>query len=416
MQFLVFSLGGDLRLLLKNKLKALKLYIVISYFRILSKILNLFATNKQRKPKSILILAAFFEENAGYHWRVEKWAKILKQEGYNVKIAAASTKDFFYQNHNSNLTNFIIEFTKKRFWQVWESRKYEIVIVRRELLLYNDYGNLFLEKFLLKIHPNAILDFDDDIAYAKNEPREVKSLFGKLAGEHPHKFTASLSLYRKFTVGSNYLQEYVLKKNKSISKNDVLVLPTCVDYSKIRPKDYSKLDEDIIFGWIGGDHNQHLLTNLIPALNKVHSQRKIRLKVISRTPFQDDKATFPIENEEWSLNQETNQLKSITIGLMPLNNTDEDKGKAGFKLIQYMGLGIVSIANGITVNNEIVDDKINGFLVPAETNWEPYLMDVINQLESFPKIGSEARSKIEKHYTFNSNKNRYLAFLKKHFS
>ena len=40
-----------------------------------------------KKSKSgILFLAAFFEGNAGFHWRVKKWSEILIDYGCKVKI------------------------------------------------------------------------------------------------------------------------------------------------------------------------------------------------------------------------------------------------------------------------------------------------------------------------------------------
>ncbi|MCB1023434.1 MAG: hypothetical protein KDB79_03535, partial [Acidobacteria bacterium] len=106
-----------------------------------------------------------------------------------------------YKYHDTEDVRFYLIPLFRRIWQVWSSRDYNTVIVRRELLQYNDYGNLFLERLLLKIHPNVILDFDDDISAAKKEPRKITSLFGRLMLENGSKFTDSLKLYKKFIVG-----------------------------------------------------------------------------------------------------------------------------------------------------------------------------------------------------------------------
>ena len=103
---------------------------------------------RRNKNKSVLYLAAFFPGNAGYHWRVKKWTEELEKEGFTVNIASPLNeldfKNLLAQDHQQ----FLIKSLKRRFWQVVHSRKYETVIVRRELLIFNDYGNLFLEKLL----------------------------------------------------------------------------------------------------------------------------------------------------------------------------------------------------------------------------------------------------------------------------
>ena len=70
-----------------------------------------------------------------------------------------------------------------RFFQVLSCISDDTVIVRRNLLIYNDYGNLFLDKLLLSFHPNVILDFDDDLSN-NLKTGESSSLFGKLLMEN----------------------------------------------------------------------------------------------------------------------------------------------------------------------------------------------------------------------------------------
>jgi glycosyltransferase involved in cell wall biosynthesis len=96
---------------------------------------------------------------------------------------------------------------------------------------------------------------------------------------------------------------------------------------------------------------------------------------------------------------------------MPLNDAPVSRGKCGFKLIQYMGLGIPSIASAITVNNEIIDDGINGWLVYDETKWLEKLEEVITRTADFNTFGERAKLKIDSKYSFEANLQEYLSFL-----
>lgn len=368
-----------------------------------SKVLMLVPLFTSNKLKHILYLENFPIENAGYQYRAYKWKKKLEEKGYFVTIKTIDSSKKAFDNHlKTNLDFFLIKSMWKRLFQIIGSIRYERVVVRRELLLYNDYGNLFLEKFLLKLHPNAVLDFDDDIAFAKQEPRKITNLYGRMLFENGAKFTETIQLYQHFFVGSNYLKNYVLKRNNKVDEKNILVLPTCVDYDKYEPKVY-KNDKDIItFGWIGGNHNLFLLDNIIEPLNAISKQFSIELLVISGRKYSNKKATFNIKNKQWSMVTQIDDLKKIDIGLMPLLDTNRDKGKAGFKLIQYMGLGIVSIASAVTVNKDIVDDNVNSFLV-YNNEWEPVFKKVLKKQAMFSEIGKQARKQIINHYSFNGN-------------
>ena len=371
------------------------------------------AESKERRKKTICFFSPFFPANAGYHWRVEKWAAILKENGFKVNIFTAISKEDFYNYHQDNTALFFIKFLQKRFWQVIQSAKFETVIVRRELLLFNDYGNLFLDKLLLKFHPNAILDFDDDIAFSKGEPREIESLYGKILLENGNKFTETIRLYKRFQVATNYLKELVLSVNPEIRSHNICVLPTCVDYDRFEMKKYNLEKEEVIFGWVGGNHNLFLLNEIIEPLNRLSVEFNIQLLVISGRDYVNEKAKFKIINRQWSLDTEVEDIQCIDIGLMPLLNTNRDKGKAGFKLIQYMGMGVVSVASAITVNKSIIENGVSGFLVDTDQSWQDVLIKVIESRCRFDEIGFNACIKVLRNYSFTANQNIYISFLKK---
>lgn len=370
-----------------------------------------FPIGKQKsKPKSVLYLAAFFPGNAGYRWRVEKWAEILREEGYDVTISYALTEEEFYHLKATNPPLFYIKFLQRRFRQVKNALNFETVIVRREILVLNDYGDLFLEKFLLKRHSSVILDFDDDIAAAKRQPREVTNLYGKLLGENGNKFNESLQSYNRFIVASDYLKQRVLEENRSISKEDICFIPTCVDYDQVKPKFYPSNSSELTLGWIGSDNNYDQLFSILPVLEDLSDTYKFKLLIIGGSQPKN-KTKINIEFSKWSLESEIDDLLKIDVGLMPLLKSDESLGKGGFKLIQYMGLGIVAVATPITINNEIVDQGINGYLAESNEEWTEILKSILNGDTNLNKMGERARQKITSEYSFEANKINYVKFI-----
>lgn len=390
---------SNIILLFTNYLMLISVIISIPFLLLLKLIV---------RKSGFLYLENFPEENAGYQYRAAKWAQVLCQNSFKVKIKTVISEKKRFDNTGHFYYLWISYF--KKFWHIASSVRYKRVIVRREIMAANDYGYLFMERFLLVLHPNAILDFDDDLAYAKNQPKNNLSFFGKIMLEHRDKFNASLRLYRYFIVGSPFLADLITSANPQLKRNAICYIPTCVDYDSIEAKTYIAENDTIVLGWIGGIYNLYLLESLIPSLNRIAEKHKIKLVVIAgKQP--EWEASFEIQFLQWSLKNETDFLKSIDIGLMPLQNNIESIGKCGFKLIQYMGLGIPAIATNIGINTLIVEDGVNGFLVQPDADWYPVLDKAIKEKTRLSGMGRQARITIEKEYSFKANAGKYMEFV-----
>ena len=385
------------------------LFFYVHWFSFLGVLLFPFLSRKKH-PKSVLYLAAFFPGNAGYHWRVQKWMDELNNSGFKVSVSCLLNEKDFKTMRATDHQKFLIKSLKRRFWQVVHSRKYEMVIVRRELLIFNDYGNLFLEKLLLKIHPNAILDFDDDLSAAKKQPKKITNLYGRLLRENGDKFNQSLQQYQWFIVASDYLKKRVLSQNRLISEAAICIIPTCVDYDQYAPKVYPEKLSPLTIGWIGGDYNYPLLEPVFKVLDKLADQFAFTFLVIGGSPIQRN-TKFELQFKPWSLDSEIEDLKKIEIGVMPLVDDEESRGKGGFKLLQYMGLGIASIATPITINKDIIGDEKNGLFALTEEEWRSAFVKCLSGAIDLKKLGENGRKRIESSYTFNANKVNYIEFI-----
>jgi glycosyltransferase involved in cell wall biosynthesis len=356
-------------------------------------------------------MESFTLDGAGYTYRVKHWQEILIQKGLKVEsvVVIKDAKTFFNESSPENLQKFILKNIRMRIKHIIYSRQFKILIVRRNIVVYNQYGKNFMEKFLSAAHSNCILDFDDDIG--AQEPKPTKSFFNSIVQQTPKQFYESFKYYTGFICGSNHLNE-ILQKHHS-SKN-VLIMPTCVDYNNFEPKNYSnKSTNTITFGWIGGNHNLFLIESIIPFMNELSKEFNIELLIIAGIDFYNFNANFPVFFEKYSLETEKNSLRKIDVGLMPLTNDDISKGKCGFKLLQYMGLGIPGIASAVTINNEIINDEINGWLVKHHDDWLIQLRKVAQSICSLSEIGKKAAESVKEKYSFDANTANYYSFLMK---
>lgn len=359
----------------------------------------------------VLYLEVFHPQTSGYVHRVTNWTSVLERAGFETTARHALGKPVSDRLLGNGLTGiFFALYMLRRLAQCLAAPLYNVVVVRRELLLYNDYGNLFMERLLLGLNPAVVLDFDDDIAAAKGEPRDISAV-GRVLRECPTKFGSCLRTYPRFIVGSAYLERLVAEYRGEPTAGRTLVIPTCVSYGHYPMKRYRSADGPLTLGWIGTNGNLPQLEKIIPELELVSQRTPLRLLVIAGRDVEHDSG-LSIENRRWSLETEIGDLLDVDIGLMPLQDSRVERGKCGFKLIQYMGLGIVGVASAITTNCEIVTDGVDGFLVAPDESWAAALERVIDRHREFPQIGRAARATVEQRYSVAAHASGYVEFMR----
>lgn len=373
--------------------------IVTVYFQIL---------RKTNPSKDVLFLESFTKDGAGYTYRVKHWEELFREKGLSVEslFVTEDAATFFKSVNSEELPNYIIHCIKVRLRQICYARQFKMVIVRRNLVVYNQYGNHFMEKLLKAANSNCFLDFDDDIG--EQEPTVKRSLFHRLMQTVPNQFYGSFAFYKGFICGSSYLNERLQTFHAT---TNVVVIPTCVHYTDELPKKKDRNNETVVFGWIGGNQNLYLLEDIIPALNEIAKSYSIELLIIAGVDSYPFQANFPVVFEQFSLEREQELMRRMDIGLMPLQDDLVSKGKCGFKLLQYMGLGIPGVASAVTVNNEIISHQENGWLVPVDGNWVTVLEDVMHSKDAYELMGQKAWETVDKSYSFKGNLERYLAFI-----
>ena len=92
-------------------------------------------------------------------------------------------------------------------------------------------------------------------------------------------------------------------------------------------------------------------------------------------------------------------MEAFDIGVMPLPETEWSKGKCSLKLLQYMAMGIPSVAQRIGMNTEVIEDGVDGFLASGEKEWTEKLSRLIEDESLRKKMGECARAKVMDRYS-----------------
>jgi glycosyltransferase involved in cell wall biosynthesis len=161
-----------------------------------------------------------------------------------------------------------------------------------------------------------------------------------------------------------------------------------------------------VIGWTGtftNLYNLQLITNVIQKLQKKHDFNF--LIIADRDPkLKDLKYTY----HKWSLKTEIEDLLQMHIGIMPLINSEVEKGKCGFKAIQYMSLGIPAVVSPVGANRNVVEDGKTGYWAEKDQEWEERLERLILDEKLRIQLGTNGREKIIREYAVKVQKNNFF--------
>lgn len=83
---------------------------------------------------------------------------------------------------------------------------------------------------------------------------------------------------------------------------------------------------------------------------------------------------------------------------MPLQDNPWERGKCGYKLIQYMACGKPVVASPVGVNQQIVTHGENGYLAQSPAEWESALAQLVSDQTLRQRMGLMDRRKVEETY------------------
>jgi glycosyltransferase involved in cell wall biosynthesis len=87
---------------------------------------------------------------------------------------------------------------------------------------------------------------------------------------------------------------------------------------------------------------------------------------------------------------------------MPLDDSEWTRGKCGFKLLQYMSVGIPAVASPVGVNVDIIESGVSGYLASTEQEWRACLITLCDDVELRKSMGTQARQRVSERYSVNA--------------
>jgi glycosyltransferase involved in cell wall biosynthesis len=246
-----------------------------------------------------------------------------------------------------------------------------------------------VERMLLGDAP-AVVDYDDAIfhRYDQHASRWVRGALG-------NKIDAVMRGAAAVIAGNDYLAD----RAHRAGARRVEVIPTAIDLRRyaVRPP---RADRAFTVGWIGTPQTAGYLREIAPALQRFRESADVRYVFVGCPAGMD--LGVPYESRAWSEATEAADLASLDCGLMPLRDGPFERGKCGYKLIQYMACGVPVIASPVGVNTQIVTPGVNGFLAASPDEWFEALQTVRSDESMAWRMGLNGRSLVEAKYSMQA--------------
>jgi len=190
--------------------------------------------------------------------------------------------------------------------------------------------------------------------------------------------------------GSEYIRKFVAKHNSSVE-----VLPTAVDTDRFTPRDFTaERNPRLVVGWVGSHSTAPLLEQLYPVIERLAKDHDFVFRVIGG-PQSLRIPGVNVECQPWSLKLEVDHFRQLDIGLYPLIDNELTRGKHGFKLHQYMAVGVPTVASAVGLNPTLVRHGENAFLAETPDEWHRALSSLLCDENLRRRVGGASRAWVD---------------------
>ena len=353
------------------------------------------------KKKILVICPHPVNVAPGQRLKYEQYFEIWEKEGYEIEVSPFMTNRFwdivYKPGHFFEKVLWTVYGYSMRFLDLFRVKKYDLVYV---FLWGTPFGSALYERLLRILASHLIFDIDDMVflGHSSDANRFFQPLKGRgkmiyLMKTADHVITCT-PLLDQFT--------------RTFNINTTDISSTVDTYYRYQVVNKYKNDHKVVIGWSGSHSTSKYLYLLKDVLVELAKEYDFVLRVMGDTNFNIE--GVDVETIEWSEKVEMDVLRSFDIGLYPLPNEEWVFGKSGLKAIQYMGLGIPTVATAIGANFRIIENEKNGYLVNVDDNylWKEYLAGLISDPNLRRKIGAKGRITIENKYSVEANSIKYL--------
>lgn len=356
----------------------------------------------------VLALTKYGRLGASSRLRSLQYLPLLEQADFEVTVQSLipdSLLKIRYERGGYGLS--LLKAYGFRLFSMLRSKKFNVIWIEKEAL---PWWPLWMESALLNGVP-YILDYDDAIFhnYDQHANACVRRLYGK-------KLDSLMSKAALVIGGNNYLAQ----RARNAGAKWVELLPTVIDLAHYPHRQSNWSDpngREIVTNsskitrivWIGSPSQTKHLKLIGEPLRSLSKHQDFILRVIGGSSI--DLPGVQVETVPWTEDSEFESISVCQFGVMPLSDSLWERGKCGYKLIQYMACGLPTIASKVGANPEIVCHGKDGFLADTLVDWATSLEKLLENSSLRTSMGAAGRLKVENEYCIQKTVPRLIQLL-----
>jgi len=355
--------------------------------------------------KKILFVCPFpIGTQAGQRFKFEQHMDSIKNHGFIVNfnsffdvrmVHIIYSKGFFFKKIYYTIKSYF-----KRYLLLFYINKYDVVYL---FLWGTPFFDTLFERILQYRKKKLIYDIEDNVFIIKKN--EINPFVHYLKSTNKIKFLIKSADY--IITSSVDLKKICAKIS---NKNNCKFIPPTI-FNIIKKENLIFKNKEIItLGWTGTFSSITYLSIVENVISDLSLKYKVKLLIISNSKYENK--NFETINIQWNKKNELKDLLKIDIGLYPVIDEHWAVGKSGLKALQYMALGIPTIASNVGSNKLIIKNDFDGFLVNNNyESWYRAMEILINDLEKRKTFGLNAQKKISEFYSKDVIENKYMQLI-----
>ena len=346
----------------------------------------------------VLALTKYDARGASSRVRLLQYLPYFERNGIDVSVRPLLPNEYLRRRYSGEKVDAaaLLRYYGRRIRDAMQASNYDLVWVEYEILPWLPAS---FERLLLR-RCAYIVDYDDAIFhnYDQHASRIVRTILGK-------KIDVVMRNAAAVVAGNRYLGE----RAASSGARNIEIIPSVVDLARFTHPDCVP-EGPFTVGWIGSPGSERLLDHIAPVLAELIARRRVKVVLVGASPRALN--DVPHESWPWHVDTEGAAIQRFNVGIMPLAGSPWDKGKCGYKLIQYMAAAKPVIASPVGVNTEIVDHGKTGFLASSPDEWSAAIETLCSDPALCLQLGKAGRRRAAERYNVVVTAPRLIALIR----
>jgi glycosyltransferase involved in cell wall biosynthesis len=244
-----------------------------------------------------------------------------------------------------------------------------------------------VEERILRAAHHGVYDFDDALMIAPTSA--ATALWPKT-----RIWRRAVSAADTVIAGNSFLADAAATYSRNVT-----VIPSCVDPGQYHQKRDYELSPVPRALWLGSPSTERYLDLIADALLQLNDATGLRLTVISAGAARLGALDPIVDRVNWDP-EFARHLPASDFGIMPLADTDWERGKCAYKLLQYGAAGLPLVGSPVGANGPVLAGA-DGLAPTTPDEWVDAISALLQEsAERRRQRGTAALTHISEQYSF----------------